>query len=139
LAFNKAAILQTHMEAGELRLKPAGPFAMQEADHRHRLLRPRHYRPSDRRTTNQRDELAPPHVRPLAQEVTSYRLKPALWKGSADVRFGSIADIVAVRWMSALPPKADMNQRALNVCFLPLADITALIGDARYCPESRHS
>jgi hypothetical protein len=30
--------------------------------------------------------------------------------------------------MSALPPKADMDQRALNVRFVPLADIPCLSG-----------
>jgi hypothetical protein len=32
--------------------------------------------------------------------------------------------------MSALPPKADINHSAWNVCFVPIADIAELMSDA---------
>jgi hypothetical protein len=38
-----------------------------------------------------------------------------------DVRFGSLADI-RLKAMTALPPKADIARRQLDVCFVPLAD-----------------
>ena len=49
---------------------------------------------------------------PEAQDRASYRVKRADWKGSdvrtADVRFGSKADMCIAICMSALPPKADI-------------------------------
>ena len=42
-----------------------------------------------------------------------------------DVRFGSLADIRPVRFMSAFPPIADIRQCGVHVRFVPEADITA--------------
>ena len=40
-----------------------------------------------------------------------------------DVRFGSLAHILTSRAMSALPPKADIRQRALDVRHVPEPDM----------------
>ena len=49
-----------------------------DAPHPLGLLRARCKRPRRRRAAEKRDELAPPHVRPQAQETASYRLKRVL-------------------------------------------------------------
>ena len=49
-----------------------------DAPHPLGLLRARGERPRGRRAAEQRDELAPPHVRPHAQETASYRFKRVL-------------------------------------------------------------
>jgi hypothetical protein len=42
------------------------------------LLRPRSERPRNRRTAENREKIAPSHVRPKAQETASYRFNRAL-------------------------------------------------------------
>ena len=51
---------------------------------------------------------------------------------SADVRFGSGADIMRALAMSALPPKADIERGDGHVRFVPKADMKSfddLVGD----------
>jgi hypothetical protein len=40
--------------------------------------------------------------------------------------------------MSALPPKADIDERDCHVRFVPKADIASINRDVRYSPESGH-
>src|SRR5262249_11952941 len=56
-----------------------------------------------------------------------------------NVRFGSKADIRGVRAMSALPPKADMDQSGCDVRFVPKADIGHLIRSLHQRGRSRTS
>jgi hypothetical protein len=65
------------------------------------LLRPRHKRPDCSSAANQRDELAPFHGLPQAEEMTAYHIE---WSccavqqcRKADVRFGSKADILVLK------------------------------------------
>src|SRR6516225_4406553 len=63
---------------------------------------------------------------PRRPDRASYQLASTFWKGpeseAPDVRFGS-AEIGYFRLMSALPPKADMDQWDCDVRFVPKADI----------------
>ena len=71
--------LQECREAG-LRFRIVRGRAHEHADAPHPLglLRARRERPRGRRAAEKRDELAPLHVRPQAQETASYRLKRVL-------------------------------------------------------------
>jgi hypothetical protein len=63
------------MERGNTR-RGHGRRAAEKSNHRHRwLLRARHHRPRNGRTSKSRDELPPPHIRPQAQEDGIVRLK----------------------------------------------------------------
>src|SRR5262249_18836408 len=65
-------------------------------------------------------------VAPEAQDQASYQCKPELWKGLANIRFGSLAETFRrAIGMSALPPKADMCGATRDVCFGPIEDIAA--------------
>jgi hypothetical protein len=95
-------------------------------------LRARRKRPSNSRTAEKRDELAPPHVRPQAQETALYRLSSALI-GAED----GIKPIAAVHsqcrcWVkrrtthfehisSELPSKADVGSTLTYGVALDLA------------------
>ena len=55
-----------------MRAYGSGDAAVEKPDHRHRrLLRTRRERPRGRRAANKRDELAPPHCLPEAQDRAS--------------------------------------------------------------------
>jgi hypothetical protein len=119
----------------------------EKADNRHRrLLRARRQRERGRRS-GQPNEISPPHGnRPrglnLPYRIGSTCPLEGVSLQSADVRFGSKADICSapthVRFtpnsdresgfpqtvMTALPPKADMCSALAYVCFGPKADFS---------------
>jgi hypothetical protein len=82
--------------------------------------------------------------------MVSYQRIPAVWKGLADVRFGSLADIrtaqTNVRFtlnsdresefpqkvMSALPLKAEVCSAIRDVRYGPKADTTSLAGQVQF-------
>src|SRR5215469_1816264 len=99
--------------------------ALEEPNQRHGgLLRTRRERPC-RHTANKRDELAPPHLFAPTRKrhIVAGQSGKVVRLPLGDVRFGSKADIGAVRAMSALPPKADIAERRRDVRFVPKADI----------------
>ena len=52
---------------------------------------------------------------PEAQEEASYPPKPARWKGLAMSALGHKRTCAAQKGMSALPPKADIDQRRAHL------------------------
>ena len=70
--------LQERRDAGCVPDRPRPCHEHADAPHPLGLLRARRERPRCRRATENTEKFPPPHVRPLAQETASYRLKRVL-------------------------------------------------------------